>query len=163
LLGPAELVVVVGQRPRRYVHRRRAEAVERIAGGDRQHPSDHHHPSAESAAHAASSHIVRECAPSCKKSRPRLQSRERCDSAAAAFADFAGDVLVLYGDVPLIRPATLRALLDAHRAAGADLTLVTLHFARPAGYGRIIRGPDSQVTGIVEERDASDVQRAITE
>jgi len=83
--------------------------------------------------------------------------------AAAAFAGFAGDVLVLYGDVPLIRPATLRALLDAHRAAGADLTLVTLHFARPAGYGRIIRGPDGQVTGIVEERDASDVQRAITE
>src|SRR5439155_1389692 len=83
--------------------------------------------------------------------------------AAAAFAGFAGDVLVLYGDVPLIRPATLRALLDAHRAAGADLTLVTLRFARPAGYGRIIRGPDGQVTGIVEERDASDVQRAITE
>jgi len=83
--------------------------------------------------------------------------------AAAAFAGFAGDVLVLYGDVPLIRAATLRALLDAHRAAGADLTLVTLYFARPAGYGRIVRGPDGQVTGIVEERDASDVQRAITE
>src|SRR5207247_9758624 len=83
--------------------------------------------------------------------------------AAAAFAGFAGDVLVLYGDVPLIRPATLRALLDAHRAAGADLTLVTLHFARPAGYGRITRGPDAQVTGIVEDRDARDVQRAITE
>src|SRR5437773_10385241 len=54
LLGPGELVVVVGERPRRYVHRRRAEVVERIAGGDRQHPSDHHHPSAESAAHTAS-------------------------------------------------------------------------------------------------------------
>jgi len=83
--------------------------------------------------------------------------------AAAAFAGFAGDVLILYGDVPLIRPATLRALLDAHRAAGADLTLVTLRFARPAGYGRIIRGADGQVAGIIEERDASDVQRAITE
>src|SRR5213593_5002029 len=76
--------------------------------------------------------------------------------AATAFAGFAGDVLVLYGDVPLIRPATLRALLDAHRAAGADLTLVTLRFARPAGYGRIIRGVDGQISGIVEERDASD-------
>src|SRR5213594_1923855 len=83
--------------------------------------------------------------------------------AAAAFAGFAGDVLILYGDVPLIRPATLRALLDAHRAAGADLTLVTLRFARPAGYGKIIRGADGQVAGIIEERDASDVQRAITE
>jgi len=83
--------------------------------------------------------------------------------AAAAFAGFRGDVLILYGDVPLIRPATLRALLDAHRAAEADLTLVTLRFARPAGYGRIVRGADGQVTGIVEERDASDIQRAITE
>src|SRR5437870_10083394 len=83
--------------------------------------------------------------------------------AAPAFDGFAGDVLILYGDVPLIRPATLRALLDAHRAAGADLTLVTLRFARPAGYGRIIRGVDGQVAGIIEERDASDVQRAITE
>ena len=83
--------------------------------------------------------------------------------AAAAFAGFRGDVLILYGDVPLIRPATLHTLLDAHRAAGADLTLVTLRFARPAGYGRIIRGADGRVTGIVEEGDASDAQRAITE
>ncbi len=83
--------------------------------------------------------------------------------AAEAFAGFGGDVLVLYGDVPLLRPATLRALLEGHRAACADLTLVTLSFAHPAGYGRIVRGPDGRVTGIVEERDASDVQRAITE
>src|SRR5216110_4016440 len=48
--------------------------------------------------------------------------------AAAAFAGFAGDVLILYGDVPLIRPATLRALLDAHRAEDADLTLATICF-----------------------------------
>src|SRR5437667_12664289 len=83
--------------------------------------------------------------------------------AATAFAGFAGDVLILYGDVPRIRAATLRALLDAHRAEDADLTLATICFARPAGYGRIIRGADGQVAGIIEERDANDVQRAITE
>jgi len=83
--------------------------------------------------------------------------------AAEAFAGFTGDVLIVYGDVPLIRAATLRTLLDGHRATGADLTLVTLSFAHPTGYGRIIRSPDGRVTGIVEERDASDVQRAITE
>jgi len=83
--------------------------------------------------------------------------------AAADFADFTGDVLIVYGDVPLLRPATLRALVDSHRADGADLTLVTLAFADPRGYGRIVRGPDGNVVGIVEERDASPAERAITE
>src|SRR4029077_21180599 len=57
----------------------------------------------------------------------------------------------------------LRTLLDAHREVDADLTLVTLSFAHPAGYGRIVRRADGRVTGIVEERDESDVQRAIAE
>jgi bifunctional UDP-N-acetylglucosamine pyrophosphorylase/glucosamine-1-phosphate N-acetyltransferase len=77
--------------------------------------------------------------------------------------DFAGDVVILYGDVPLIRTATLAALLDVHRRETADLTLVTTTFAHPTGYGRILRGPDGRVTGIVEERDASEAERAITE
>jgi bifunctional UDP-N-acetylglucosamine pyrophosphorylase/glucosamine-1-phosphate N-acetyltransferase len=83
--------------------------------------------------------------------------------AREAFAGFAGDVLIVYGDVPLIRSGTLQALLDAHRADGADLTLVTMRFAHPTGYGRILRGPDGRVCGIVEERDATTEQRAITE
>src|SRR5207237_2580274 len=83
--------------------------------------------------------------------------------AAGAFAGFVGDVLILYGDVPLIRTATLAALLDTHRRAAADLTLVTMSFADPTGYGRILRGPDGHLLGIVEERDATEAQRAITE
>jgi bifunctional UDP-N-acetylglucosamine pyrophosphorylase/glucosamine-1-phosphate N-acetyltransferase len=83
--------------------------------------------------------------------------------AAEAFAGFTGDILVLYADVPLVRPETLRALLGAHRTAAADLTLVTMFFADPRGYGRIVRDPQGRVTAIVEERDASDAQRAITE
>ena len=83
--------------------------------------------------------------------------------ARAALAGFAGDVLILYGDVPLIRPATLRCLVDAHRAESADLTLATMSLGDPAGYGRILRGPEGAVTGIVEERDATPTQRAITE
>jgi bifunctional UDP-N-acetylglucosamine pyrophosphorylase / glucosamine-1-phosphate N-acetyltransferase len=83
--------------------------------------------------------------------------------AASAFAGFSGDVLILYGDVPLIRTATLEALLAAHRAAAADLTLVTMHFADPKGYGRILRDAGGRVLGIVEERDATPDQRAITE
>ena len=83
--------------------------------------------------------------------------------AAAAFADFVGDVLILYGDVPRIRSDTLRALVGAQRADDADLTLATICFAVPTGYGRIIRGADGGVTRIVEERDATAAERTITE
>ena len=83
--------------------------------------------------------------------------------AADAFAGFLGDVLILYGDVPLIRTATLAALLDTHHREAADLTLVTMSFADPTGYGRILRDADGRLLGIVEERDANEAQRAITE
>ena len=83
--------------------------------------------------------------------------------ATEAFRGFTGDVLILYGDVPMIRPATLQALVACHRAEAADLTLVTMSFADPTGYGRILRAPDGRVTGIVEERDANQAQRGITE
>jgi bifunctional UDP-N-acetylglucosamine pyrophosphorylase/glucosamine-1-phosphate N-acetyltransferase len=68
--------------------------------------------------------------------------------------------LVLYGDVPLIRAATLRRLIEA---AGADkLALLTAHLDSPYGYGRIVR-VDGKVTRIVEEKDADDAERAIRE
>jgi bifunctional UDP-N-acetylglucosamine pyrophosphorylase/glucosamine-1-phosphate N-acetyltransferase len=85
----------------------------------------------------------------------------RC--AAGVFAGFRGDVLILYGDVPRIRAATLRALVDAHRAGGAVLSLLTARFEDPTGYGRIVRDAAGRVTGIVEERDASPEERRITE
>jgi bifunctional UDP-N-acetylglucosamine pyrophosphorylase/glucosamine-1-phosphate N-acetyltransferase len=84
-------------------------------------------------------------------------------SAAPAFAGFSGDVLILYGDVPLVRAETLRALLDVHHRDDAALTLLTARFADPTGYGRILRDTEGQVVGIVEERDATPAERAITE
>ncbi len=68
--------------------------------------------------------------------------------------------LVLYGDVPLIRAATLRRLVDA--AGGDKLALLTAHLDDPHGYGRIVRA-DGKVTRIVEEKDADDAERAIRE
>ena len=69
-------------------------------------------------------------------------------------------VLVLYGDVPLIRTQTLAALV----ALAADgPALLTACLARPAGYGRILRDGSGAVQGVVEEKDASDAQRAISE
>lgn len=87
------------------------------------------------------------------------------DALACALPELpaAGPVLVLCGDTPLLRAATLRSLVDGHRRAGAAMTMLTCELADPAGYGRVLRAADGTVTGVVEERDASPVQRAITE
>ncbi|HEY0804018.1 MAG TPA: bifunctional UDP-N-acetylglucosamine diphosphorylase/glucosamine-1-phosphate N-acetyltransferase GlmU [Pseudonocardiaceae bacterium] len=78
-------------------------------------------------------------------------------------ADLGGTVLVSYGDVPLLTTDTLHALLIAHTAAGHGATVLTSVVADPTGYGRIIRDGDGMVTGIVEQADATEAQRAIAE
>jgi bifunctional UDP-N-acetylglucosamine pyrophosphorylase/glucosamine-1-phosphate N-acetyltransferase len=83
--------------------------------------------------------------------------------AVPALGDFDGDVLLLYGDVPLVTTATLRRLCETHRTANADLTLLTMRFDDPTGYGRILRDDAGRVRGIVEHRDASPAERTITE
>ena len=75
-----------------------------------------------------------------------------------------GTVLVTYGDVPLLDPATLRELVSAHEDAGAAATVLSARVPDPTGYGRILRSEDgSEVLGIVEDRDASEAQRGIDE
>ena len=74
-----------------------------------------------------------------------------------------GEVLVLYGDTPLVTTATLERLLEAHRAGAARATVLTCTMADPHGYGRVLRDPDGAVVGVVEERDATPEQRAVTE
>ncbi|MBB2991033.1 bifunctional UDP-N-acetylglucosamine pyrophosphorylase/glucosamine-1-phosphate N-acetyltransferase [Mycolicibacterium iranicum] len=76
---------------------------------------------------------------------------------------FDGTVVVTASDVPLLDAATLGELVATHHAASAGATLLTTTQADPTGYGRILRGDDGQVTGIVEQADASDEQKAITE
>ena len=70
--------------------------------------------------------------------------------------------MVLSGDVPLIRPETLRRLVQTHERADAALTVLTATLARPYGYGRIVR-KDGRLSRVVEERDASEAQRQLTE
>lgn len=75
---------------------------------------------------------------------------------------FAGDLLLLCGDVPLLRVETLQALLAHHRQSAASVTILTAQMPDPTGYGRIIRGADG-VERIVEEKDASAAERQIKE
>ena len=80
----------------------------------------------------------------------------------ALLAGATGTVLLLYGDVPLLTARTLETLAAQHQAEGAAATVVTALVARPYGYGRILRS-DGHIARIVEERDATDEQRAIRE
>jgi bifunctional UDP-N-acetylglucosamine pyrophosphorylase/glucosamine-1-phosphate N-acetyltransferase len=72
-----------------------------------------------------------------------------------------GTVLVLYGDVPLIAPNTLRLLVEA--AGGGKLAILTQDLENPKGYGRIVRDASGRVARIVEEKDADVKERAIRE
>jgi len=73
----------------------------------------------------------------------------------------SGKVLILYGDVPLIRTTTLEAMLD--KCSNSAMSLLTIELDDPHGYGRIIRDADQQVTSIVEHKDASEAQLSIHE
>jgi bifunctional UDP-N-acetylglucosamine pyrophosphorylase/glucosamine-1-phosphate N-acetyltransferase len=77
--------------------------------------------------------------------------------------DFTGIVVVTYGDVPLLDAETLAGLIAAHRAEAAAVTVLTTTVPDPTGYGRIVRATDGEVTGIVEQADASPSERAIQE
>ena len=70
------------------------------------------------------------------------------------------EVLVLYGDIPLLEAGVLEKLIET---PSTGIKVLTMKVTEPAGYGRIIRDDKGSVTGIVEERDASELQKAITE
>lgn len=84
----------------------------------------------------------------------------RASDAAAAGDE---DVLVVAGDAPLLTTATLQALVAAHREGAAAATVLVANLADPGGYGRVVRDARGHVVRIVEERDASAEELAITE
>jgi bifunctional UDP-N-acetylglucosamine pyrophosphorylase / glucosamine-1-phosphate N-acetyltransferase len=83
-------------------------------------------------------------------------------SARRALEDFQGRILILYGDVPLVRRETLEALVAAHEKAGGVLSLVSTRPEDPTGYGRVLREAGG-VVRIVEHKDATEEQRAVRE
>lgn len=74
-----------------------------------------------------------------------------------------GDLLVLSGDTPRLKPETLRSLVEHHRQNDASATLLTATAEDPFAYGRVLRNADGSIGAIVEEKDASPQQRAIRE
>jgi bifunctional UDP-N-acetylglucosamine pyrophosphorylase/glucosamine-1-phosphate N-acetyltransferase len=108
---------------------------------------------------------LRETAPT---ALPVVQEEQRGSGHAAAVAlaavpDLDGPVLLVNGDAPLLRAATVRGLVEAHQAAGSVLTVLTAEVDDPTGLGRIVRDGSGAVRAIVEERDADHAQRAIRE
>lgn len=77
--------------------------------------------------------------------------------------DFDGDVVVVSGDVPLLDAQTLASLVEQHRAAAAAATLLSAIMDDATGYGRVIRTASGDLDRIVEQKDATDAELAVTE
>ncbi len=81
--------------------------------------------------------------------------------ARPALNGFAGDVMILCGDSPLLLPEHLEAMRGSHRARNSRLTIMTTTLETPTNYGRIIGDEGGRVRAVVEEKDATEAQRAI--
>lgn len=97
-----------------------------------------------------------------------IQAKQRgtgdaVESARRQLEDSGSLVLLLSGDVPLIRAETLRKLIEQHRAADAACTILAVRLENPTGYGRIIRDSQGRFEKIVEQKDASEEERKVRE
>jgi bifunctional UDP-N-acetylglucosamine pyrophosphorylase/glucosamine-1-phosphate N-acetyltransferase len=98
------------------------------------------------------------------RQEPQLGTGHALQCAREAFAAAPEQpLLVLNGDLPLLRPETLLRLLEVHRTSRAAATLLTVVLEEGGAYGRVLRGTDGQVRAIVEARDASEQERAVRE
>lgn len=93
----------------------------------------------------------------------RLGTGHAVMMAGPALADFTGNVLVAYGDMPLIKAETYRKLVETQQATGAACVMLTALLDPPRGYGRIIRDSAGRFERIVEEKDCTPEQAAIRE
>lgn len=99
----------------------------------------------------------------CVEQSPQLGTGHAVMQAEPPLSGFEGDVLVLSGDVPMLRVGTVNALLEFHRQQNASATVLTAVLSDASGYGRIVRNNRGEVIAIVEHKDATGEQRAIKE
>lgn len=83
--------------------------------------------------------------------------------AKGAFDGYQGGLIVMCGDSPLFTAETVRRIADQHARTNAAVTLASAQLDDPTGYGRIVRDADGRIVGIVEEKCASERQKAIRE
>jgi bifunctional UDP-N-acetylglucosamine pyrophosphorylase/glucosamine-1-phosphate N-acetyltransferase len=93
----------------------------------------------------------------------RLSGSADAVSAAKREIKHYSDVLVVYGDTPLITEDTLKKLIEKHKSSGASLTLLTAVLKDPAGYGRIIRDTGSKIIKIAEDGELREYKKEIRE
>lgn len=93
----------------------------------------------------------------------RLGTGHAVDQCRDVLRDFDGSVLVTYADTPLFRSETFAQLLEFHQAQGVAATVITANLDDPQGYGRVIRNANGYVSGIVEDKDADQNQKQISE
>jgi UDP-N-acetylglucosamine diphosphorylase/glucosamine-1-phosphate N-acetyltransferase len=97
-----------------------------------------------------------------------LQAQQRgtgdaVESARSLLENSDSLLLLLSGDVPLIRAETLRKLIEHHRATGAACTILGVRLENPTGYGRIVRDDEGHFQKIVEQKDATEDERKVRE
>ncbi|KGR87944.1 bifunctional UDP-N-acetylglucosamine diphosphorylase/glucosamine-1-phosphate N-acetyltransferase GlmU [Lysinibacillus odysseyi] len=93
----------------------------------------------------------------------QLGTAHAVQQAEPVLGSLEGTTLVVCGDTPLIRPETMKALFDYHTSQNAKATILTAVAEDPTGYGRILRDAEGSVAQIVEQKDATEEQRKVTE
>jgi UDP-N-acetylglucosamine diphosphorylase/glucosamine-1-phosphate N-acetyltransferase len=96
--------------------------------------------------------------------REQLGTGHAVLQAKEIFSDYEGDILILCGDVPLLKLSTVKNLIEHHVSEGAAVTVLTTILSDPAGYGRIVKeGESGAVLKIVEDKEATSEEKAIRE
>ncbi|MFC1784957.1 sugar phosphate nucleotidyltransferase [Candidatus Neomarinimicrobiota bacterium] len=94
---------------------------------------------------------------------PQLGTGHAVQQTESLLRDFTGDVLILSGDVPLLRKSTIDKMLKMHRETNNGATVLTAIFENPHGYGRVIRKNNDTLDFIIEEKDCNEEQQKIKE
>lgn len=95
--------------------------------------------------------------------KDQLGTGHAVDQTKPFLKDFVGDVLILCGDVPLLKASSIQFFIDNHNRESADVSVLSAFTDNPKGYGRIIRNESGKFLKITEEKDASETEKFVNE